>query len=414
MSGRKIFWAVIDQGAMAVSFFFVTFLLARELTQEAYGAFATAYSILVLGQLLYQGMFYEPISIYGVDRFSGKFWRYAVGVLKAHFIIASGLALACVITAAVVSNASVKYALYGLAFSLPCILFYGVVRRFLYANYLTVQPALTSLLYSAATIGCIYLLMHLSRLSLLLVFVALGMVSLLTGIVGLVVVYFQTGVDSQGEVPILEVVSDHYNYGKFAASSYSVNWLSGNVYFVALPLILGLEATGALKALLNFIAPVQQIVSALSLIYLPYFAGILKSQGSGVLVKKVYFYLLLIILLQVGNLLFFYLLGEEVLLLVYGGKYTELSGYVIWIGLIPLLGGIASPFLCALRALNLPGKILNANLFAALVVPFALLLAYFFKIDGALLGLVLSSSISTFLVYYYFLTLSGNEMSRGR
>lgn len=403
MNTKKILWAIVDQIAIAIAFFYVTFILARELTQEAYGAFAMAYAIVTLGQLLYQGFFYEPISIFGVGEYKANFRRYAVRILQAHLVIALLLS-ACFGAASILfENSSIKYALIGVSISSPFILFYHLMRRFLYAAFLVSLPAIISVLYSVGVIGLIYYLIKIQSLSLLAAFVVLGGSSLVVGLVGLIVLFTIGGANVQRDSKLTGILEAHLSYGKFAAGSYSVNWITGNFYFVALPVILGLDATGTLKALLNFIAPVQQVLGALSLIYLPYFASLIAQEKPKLLMKSLYYYLLITIILLVGNLLFFYSLGESILMLVYGGKYSELAGYVTWIGVLSLIGGIATPFLCVLRAMNHPKKILNANLCAACVVPIALLLAYVYDINGAILGLILSSSISTGLVYYYYL-----------
>lgn len=412
MNTKKILWAIVDQIAIAIAFFYVTFILARELTQEAYGAFAMAYAIVTLGQLLYQGFFYEPISIFGVDEYKANFRRYCVKILRAHLVIAFLLAACFGAVSILFENSSIKYALIGVAISSPFVLFYHLIRRFLYAAFLVSLPAIISVFYSVGVIGLIYYLIKIQSLSLLAAFFVLGGTSLLLGLVGLVVLFTIEGTNVQRNSQVTGVLEAHLSYGKFAAGSYSVNWIAGNSYFVALPVILGLDATGTLKALLNFIAPVQQVLGALSLIYLPYFASLIAQKKPKLLIKNLHYYLLITIILLVGNLLFFYGLGETVLMLVYGGKYPELAGYVIWIGVLSLIGGIATPFLCVLRAMNHPKKILKANLYAACVVPVALLLAYVYDINGAILGLICSSSISTGLVYYYYLKTKNMTLGR--
>ncbi len=48
-----------------------------------------------------------------------------------------------------------------------------------------------------------------------------------------------------------------------------IGWFPGHVYYALLPAYLGLAGAGGLRALMNFVMPVLQAISALTMLLLP-------------------------------------------------------------------------------------------------------------------------------------------------
>jgi len=62
---KKAFLAVLDQGLISGSNFLLAILLARWLSPEQYGAYALSFAIFVLFSFIQQGLFLEPMSVFG-------------------------------------------------------------------------------------------------------------------------------------------------------------------------------------------------------------------------------------------------------------------------------------------------------------------------------------------------------------
>src|SRR3954470_23333844 len=62
--GSQGFWAIADQGLFAVSNLLVNVLLARGLAPAEYGAFATAYTVLLLVTGFHSALLIEPMLVF--------------------------------------------------------------------------------------------------------------------------------------------------------------------------------------------------------------------------------------------------------------------------------------------------------------------------------------------------------------
>ena len=63
------FWAIVDQALFAVSNLIINVLLARWLSPREYGAFVTAYVVLILVSVAHAGLLIEPMMVLGPSRF---------------------------------------------------------------------------------------------------------------------------------------------------------------------------------------------------------------------------------------------------------------------------------------------------------------------------------------------------------
>src|ERR1700682_33424 len=61
--------AILDQGLISGSNFLVGILLARWLSPAEYGAYAVAFSVLLLLLLVYQSAMLEPMTVFGASTY---------------------------------------------------------------------------------------------------------------------------------------------------------------------------------------------------------------------------------------------------------------------------------------------------------------------------------------------------------
>src|SRR5271166_3120802 len=92
--------AIMDQGLISGSNFLVGILLARWLAPEAYGAYALAFSILLLLLLFYQSLMLEPMTVFGAGVYRYSLRAYFRRLLSMHGTVAGAifvvLGIACV------------------------------------------------------------------------------------------------------------------------------------------------------------------------------------------------------------------------------------------------------------------------------------------------------------------------------
>ena len=75
------------------------------------------------------------------------------------------------------------------------------------------------------------------------------------------------------------VAKEHWIYGRWALASAVVTWLPWNVYYSVLGHYWGMDATGDFRAIMNFLLPLGQTLTALSLLAHPIVARKLAQRG---------------------------------------------------------------------------------------------------------------------------------------
>jgi O-antigen/teichoic acid export membrane protein len=88
------------------------------------------------------------------------------------------------------------------------------------------------------------------------------------------------------------------------------------------------EATGALGAIRNFVAPVSILLVSLMNYVLPYFSGIYAKKGDHAFKASLGSFFVIISLILLFYLTIINIFAEELLYLVYG-KYSEFAIYII-------------------------------------------------------------------------------------
>jgi O-antigen/teichoic acid export membrane protein len=200
------------------------------------------------------------------------------------------------------------------------------------------------------------------------------------------------------------VFSDHWHYGRWSVATASIIWFPGNIYYVLLPIWVGLEGSGALKALMNLASPALQSISALSLILLPVLVRSRKESGTLAMANTMRSFLALFLF---GSTLYLALLlglRSEIFRLFYAGKYTEYASWPLLLaGVLPLGGCVTAALSNSLRALERPDWVfwcyLGSSMVALLVgIPLIITIG----VTGALLGQVFSSLTAGALMSWFY------------
>jgi O-antigen/teichoic acid export membrane protein len=391
------FWAVTDQALFALSNFVVNILLARWLPKADYGAFAVAFSVLMLMGTVHTALLAEPMLVLGPSRFKTRTAAYIRRLVPIHFVVSSAMGAALLLTVvvlAVLQSFDAATTLAALALSGPAILFLWLMRR---ACYIDSRPRL------AATAGLIYPLLVLSGMWVLVRATTLSAATtlLVLGVASLLVAWWlrvrlgRLSDESSDPISHRDVAAAHWRYGRWALGSGLLGWVPGNIVVLALPLWHSLDDAATLRVAMTLIMPMLQIVAALTILLVPALvrarlAGRLRSTATTAMI--IFFgFSLAYAPLVIG-------FGSQLVQLVFGTQY-HLDRSTLWLlAVIPLGTAILGVSSSVLRAVERPDCVLWANV-AATAVTFIVGLPLVFKwgTNGAL-GSVLLSLVTTVIL----------------
>jgi len=401
---RKGSFALADQGFFSGTNLLLNVLLARWLSSKEYGAFVVAYSIFILLQTLHLAVLIEPMMVFGPRKYRDRFRKYLAVLIYGNFGLMTVIGTIPIITTILLwyrDQVFLKHAFWGLGFSTPFILFFWLVRRAFYVSLEPQKAMFGGLLYLIGTGIVVSGLYFLGLLSAGTTFLGLGVVTFMVGLFLLKWLHPQW--KPQGANPSYQmIVEDHWKYGRWALGANFLNWFPGNIYFVVIPIFVGLEGAAALRAMINLVSPIQLSTGALSFLLLPFMSKRFSERGIGGGHKVMVQLLLSIVIITVLYWLLLGLSGRFVMHTLYGGRYTEYARFLWFIGLLPVFGGLSSLIAHTLRALNRPDKIFWCCMLSAIsAFAIGIPLTVFFHLKGAIAGLLISSIITCLSLIHY-------------
>ncbi len=398
--------AILDQGLFASSNFLVNVLLARWLAPADYGAFALAYSVFLLLGVFHGALLTEPMLVFGPGKYRERFPEYLGILLRGHIALMLPGAALLAVTAFLLGwlySPAVERAFLGLALAAPFILLLWLVRQAFYVQLRPGWAAAGGFLYLVFLSGFMTALWAGQRLSLVTGFIGMGLGALVVSLF-LLLILGPSWTAERGNPSAKMVFSDHWRYGRWSSASAGIIWIPGNIYYVVLPIWVGLEGAGALKALMNLAMPALHSMGALSLILLPVLVRNRKASGTHRMAKTMRAFLALFLF---GSMLYLILLWEfrsEAFWLLYAGKYQEYTFLpVLLVGILPLLASVIGVLASGLRALERPQWIFWGYVGSGLVtllVGIPLVAAV--GVAGALLGQLLSSMTAGALMFGFY------------
>lgn len=395
--GSKGGLAILDQGLISGSNFLISVLLARWLMADQYGAYAVAFAVYVLFMIVYQALVLEPMAVFGGSSFRNNLRGYLRSLLWIHVALSLAIVLVLAVSVTVVHGlgltAGLPGALAGLMIASPCMQLFWLARRSSYLELSPTQAAMGSFLYSTLVLGALYLVNRHGLLSPFGAFLLMGLGSAGTAVTMLL--RLRSGLRRGG--PVLrsrEVWCRHWTYGRWALASCIASWIPTYIYYPLLSSFAGMAQSGQLKALMNFTLPLEQTKAALSLLFLPYAAGVLQEGKSSarVLCGSM-------ALVAVGGTAAYWAvivpLRGPIFHTVYSGRYTEAAHLIPLVALGSIFAGASYAPAIILRAMELPSALFSA--FA--VATFLSLLVgvpatWAFGLPGAIWGSVLADVAS--------------------
>lgn len=360
---RKGGFALIDQGFISGSNFIISILLARWLMPEQYGSYAVAFGVFVLVVLVYQSLVLEPLAVFGASSYSDSLRNYLRSVLRIHFLLWLPMALlmgvAIVVTRISGASSGLSGALGGVLVAAPCVLLFWLARGTFYVRLSPASAAAGAAVYSSVALAGLYVVYRNGWLSPFTAFLLMAFAALATGTV-LFVRLYKTVAPGNRSFATWDIWRRHWGYGRWALASCIAGWIPAYIYYPLLSTFSGMSQSGELRALTNLTLPLDQAKAAMSLLLLPYAAGIYERQGkrgissvagkitfSTVAAGTVYWSILIP-------------LQRPLFHLLYSGRYLEVAHLLPLVALGSVFYSAAFGAAIVLRAMDSPGALFGA------------------------------------------------------
>jgi len=390
---------VADQGVASSTNFVLNILLARWLLARDYGAYSVCWSILLVLAAFHNALILEPMTIVGPAEFGGNLNAYFRANNRLNALVSLALALAGLLFALFYKEAVVRACLLVLTLCVPGYLLLLTVRR---KQYVINQPI------RALKISVIYAILVFTVVS---VCRASGKLSAVSGVAAFGTAWFSLAfVRSKREaetVGVKEVAREHWRYGKWIAASAVLAMGASDLQTLLLSMLVDLKAAGALRALMNFVLPLSQLLTVLSIYALPRLSLRAKNWGTHRLLRKGILFPLALTALSALYLGVLVLAAPQAEHLLYAGKMEQYMRWVPLLAASAFLAAVGAPFSTLLRAVQNSQHVFIAGVTGTAVgAAFAFLLQRNLGIAGALWSLLAANAASTLVIvgfYVWFL-----------
>jgi O-antigen/teichoic acid export membrane protein len=404
--GIKSGFSIVDQGLVSGAGFLLSFLLARWLSSEVYGAFAVAFATLLFLSGFHNVLLLEPMSVMGPARYSNRTSAYFAAQLKIHKLLGALLAGALLLTALFMkllgANRELATATAASAFALPFFLMLWLVRRMAYMVQRPSVAGWASAAYFLLTLVGLLVLHSRSVLSPATAFLVMGSAGLLSAALPLRQLGM-LGAKTDDQCSWKSVAQENWNYGRWLVLSAVLFSVAAQIQTYLAAGLLGLGAAGIFRAMQVPSLVMTQIVTAVGLLVLP---SMSHEFGLGQLARLRRKALLASAFLTLIALAYAAVLGlfaGPVEHLLYAGKYSPYVRLIPILGLVPVCTGLAMGFSMAVRASQKPHFDLVAN---AISAPVGLVTAAVFirlwGLNGAAFSLIAGFAAYAAVFYWSF------------
>jgi O-antigen/teichoic acid export membrane protein len=396
--GSKAGLSVTDQALVSGANFLLSVLLGRWLSATGYGAFAIAFSVFLFLSGFFSALLTDPMRVLAW-RPSRQLAAYLHVLLRLQLV--SGLTVAgLLLVAAGVARwggSTLAPALLGLACAAPFVLLFQFFRMSCYLQTRPEWAVIHSAGYAALALGGLAALRAANWMTPFSAFLLMGVASAAAAASYFLFVFPRKSAEPATRMDTVPVVlREHWGFGKWLVASALVYWLSGAVYLPLLGGIVGLEAAGALRAMQNLVLPLEQIIVALGLLFVPWVArgrterGLDFARGASRKICAVYASLSLV------YLCFIVAAGRRGIDLLYGADgYGHYAWILPWLALASLLASTGHGLVVGLNAAEQPRGIFWSRTSSALVtVAIGLPLLSVWKLGGAVAGMVLAAAVA--------------------
>ncbi len=387
-----------DQGVASSTNFVLNILLARWLVARDYGAYSVCWSALLVLAAFHNALILEPMTVVGPAAYGDRLNSYFRANNHLNWLVSLVLAIAGLLFAFFYREPVVRQCLLVMSLCVPGYLLLLTARRKQYVVNQPKRALLLSVVYSPLVFGVIGGF----RMS--------GRLSAATGVAAFGVAWFSVFFlrsDSHGEgITLKEVARNNWRYGKWLFASAILAVGASDVQTLLLSMLVDLKAAGALRALMNFVLPLSQLLTVFSIYALPRLSSRAKEWGTHQLLTRGLLFPAALVGMAAAYLGILLLVGGRAEQFLYAGK---MQAYMRWLPLLAgsaLMSGIGAAFSTLLRAVQNSQHAFIAGVTGSAVgVGCAFLLQRNLGVGGALWSLLAANASSAMVIIGTYLWL---------
>jgi O-antigen/teichoic acid export membrane protein len=306
-----------------------------------------------------------------------------------------------VLSTTILTDFSLRTALSGLAISLPLLLLFWLVRRAYYIETQPLMAASNSALYAGTALTGLFVLWRLGYLSVLSGFMLLAIASMIASLHWLVRLYSARKRLSMEPLPFL--LEKHWMYGRWAVLTAVLSLGTTQIQIFLIAALGGLDSAGALRALLNFILPMAQVLVAIGTLILPRFALSYYQMSFKALRRNVVYLTLTLTIASILYELGLLTLGSTLERVFYNGKLAALTYTVPILGLVLVFSAISTGYSLALRAVQRPDLVTLTSIITLVFCgSSSTILILLMGITGAAISFALTYGVSALTTWYFY------------
>jgi len=383
---RQTNWALVDQALVSGANFATMILLARVLGLDAFGRFALAWMAVQFVAAIHFALASAPMMSIGPKQPAAERPGYFAVALAQQALAALALSLALGLAAGLGDRLFPAWDAAALAAPLAGAALALLVQDYLRRHLFTRGHGRAALANDA--IRCVGQLAVLGGLTLIdrldewAALWAIAAVAAIAAVMGLGV----AGPLAWSGARFADVARRHWRFARWLVASAAMQWLSGNLFFVAAGALLGPVAVGALKASQNLLGVTHILFQGLENVVPARAARVLAEAGAPALVA-----LLRRVAWGVGAATALVALVAAAapalwLGLLFGDAYAAYGAVLRWFALVYVAMALGFPLRAGLRALESTRAIFFTYAWA---LAFSLVAAYPLVEVGGALGAVL-------------------------
>jgi glycosyltransferase involved in cell wall biosynthesis/O-antigen/teichoic acid export membrane protein len=414
---RKGSLALFVQVLISGMNFVLSLLLARWLVASQYGAYTLAFSVFLVISSVHNGLLLEPMGVLGPALHGKSLSGYVGKLIRLHFALATGLAIAMAIAGAAISRlphfAELSGALAGACLAAPWVLFLWFARQ---AAYLEMRPDIAvkgAITYAVAILLMIFGLHAFGQLTPFGAFLTLAVAGVVGG-VSLMVQIRPKFRSSPTDASFATIWKQHWVYGRWVVVTSFVYWVSGQAayYFIAAA-FLKMGDVGTISALQNLVAPLSQFLTALSLLLLPWASTQLAGKDVAAFQRGIRRITLLFTGAGISYFIFVVGFGRQLTALLYHGKYTQSAGLIPMLALSQVFMAVSQGPVMGLRAMQRPSRIfVGYSVAAAFSIAVGFALTRYWGVRGNVTGMAASSLCFLVATAYCYCSEKKRQASR--
>jgi O-antigen/teichoic acid export membrane protein len=418
---RHVGYSIADQALAVGGMFLANVALARTQSKGEYGIFALSYSLFTFLAGLHNGAILETYTVYGSGRYRSRFTEYAWLLWRSNAWMGLVLTATIGIAWGVLYWAKPPLAsptILGLALACGFLLTGSFVRRTFYIRRRPDLAARFSLVFFAM---CTALLWLAIRVRLLNGFTVFAITAVAWIIAGVFLAHELPG-RTAARVSFTEgepgYWSEHWKYSRWVLVTALVFQLTNQMYYWLSAAILSVKETGDLRAMINLVGPVDQVLIAMSFLVLPMMSRRAAVRGVAGLLPVWKAYCAGSVVITGGFAACVNLFGKSVMHFLYAGKFDDVAPLLGLLALLPVVMSIGNSMNNAIKSFEKPKFVFYAYVCSgSTTVLLGIPLVTHFGLRGVVYGLLLSAvlytaSLGAFLLWIVF---SKNvEGSQGR